>query len=145
MNSSVANHGRIAYVNKDDRCFWLRLGAIRRCLYPWKSHGVIRVLLLIHWRFKLSCKFSHSDYEALWVLKGIWQSLFLLVWMYFHLGLLSLLCFHGLRCKSKFRYFNTSVLQRPQQMCCWGYRWIARKHFAFILAQLSNVLFTSPM
>lgn len=77
MSSQVASLIRIAYMNKDDGCSWLRVGAIWQSPYPWKSQGFLSVLLLTQWRFKLSCKYSHSDFEALWALKGICQCLFL--------------------------------------------------------------------
>lgn len=77
MSSQVASHSRIAYMNKDDGCSWLGVGAIQQSFYPWKSHSFLSILLLTQWRFKLSCKYSHSDFEALWTLKGICQPLFL--------------------------------------------------------------------
>lgn len=56
---------------------------------------------------------------------------------FFHPGLLSLLHFEASDLHPSFRNLKASISQRPLQMDCWDYSWIAHKHFGFILAQLS--------
>lgn len=115
-SSQVASHSRIAYMNKDDGCSWLRVGAIQQSLYPRKSHSFLSVLLLTQWRFKLSCEYSHSDFQALWALKGICQSVSLCCGCSFTFTYCHFCIFLAFDLHQSFRYLNWSVSQSPQQM-----------------------------
>lgn len=137
-SSQVASHSRIAYMNKDDGCSWLRVGAIRQSLYPWKSHGFLSILLLTQWRFKLSCRYSHSDFQALWALKGMCQSLFLFAVGALSPSLIVISVFSWPLIYIKVSGTWTSAFHRAHsKWIYWDCSWIAHKHISFILAQLS--------